>query len=268
MLDFVVSNIHDVMFAISFGSITCLILLETIKPRRKNTEQQLNRWVTNITLALLNFFLVTSISVLISSSSWVNSIRLFTPILHYFELNEFSEIIITIFVFDLAAYCFHRLMHISPILWRIHAVHHCDTAVDATTTLRSHIFEPLLSLIIFMFIIILLGPSMITIIIYNIFHTIISIISHSNIYMPKSFEKYLSYFIITPDFHRLHHASNQKYTDSNYGILFPWFDHIFASATKIAFKEQETIELGLSYFRKPSDSRVDRLLLLPFVWKK
>jgi sterol desaturase/sphingolipid hydroxylase (fatty acid hydroxylase superfamily) len=268
MLDFLTTNNHNVMFAISFGSIALLLIIESIKPRRKDTGQQLSRWSTNIGISLLNFFLIGYFAVFISSSSWLNSIQQFTPLLHFFEFNQFSQIIIIFVVFEFTTYWLHRLMHVVPVLWRIHAVHHCDTDMDVTTTHRHHFFEPLLSLTISLAIVIVLGPSIAVVIVANIFRTIMTSISHSNIVIPENIEKYLRYFIVTPDFHRLHHASLQKHTDSNYGAIFPWFDYLFGSATQIAFNKQETIELGLSYLRKTSDSRIDRLLLLPFVWKK
>ena len=267
MLEFIIANNRDFMFAVTFGLMVLLLLLEQIKPRRPEAPSQTSRWLNNIALTLFNFFLMTYVTVAVSMSDWVINLQPDMSLLQSPELNATSGIIITILTIELVGYWFHRVMHIVPLLWRVHSVHHSDTEVDVTTTHRHHPFEPVLSLIITLPVLILLGPPILAIIIYNLLHIVVSSITHSNIFVPKAIDRWLRYFIITPDFHRLHHVSQQQYTDSNYGAIFPWFDYLFGTATKLPFKEQETVQLGLKYFRKPIDSRVDHLLLSPFRWK-
>jgi sterol desaturase/sphingolipid hydroxylase (fatty acid hydroxylase superfamily) len=90
------------------------------------------------------------------------------------------------------------------------------------------------------------------------------VLAHSNIYIPEVINRWLQYFIVTPDFHRLHHCSDRAFTDSNYGTISPWLDYLFGTASSRPFGEQETMELGLEYAREPRDSRIDQLLLMPF----
>lgn len=255
------------MFALTFGSMVLLLLLEQLKPRRYGAESQTSRWLNNIVLTLFNFFLMTYLMLTISMSSWIVNLQPGTPLLQYHAFNVFSAIVITIFTIEFVSYWFHRFLHRMPLFWRVHAIHHSDTEMDITTTHRHHPFEPIMSTAITLPVLILLGPPIIAVVVYNILHVVISSVTHSNIFIPKLIDRWLRYFIITPDFHRLHHVSQQHYTDSNYGTITPWFDYLFGTATNLPFKEQETVELGLTYFRKPIDSRVDHLLLLPFRWK-
>lgn len=267
MLDFLVAHNHDIMFAITFGSMVLLLLLEQIKPRRSDTESQTSRWLNNITITLLNFFLMTYVMVAVSMSSWIVNIQPSTPLLKHPALNVFAAIIITIFAVEFISYWFHRSLHRIPLFWRVHAVHHSDTEMDVTTTHRHHPLEPMMSAAVTLPVVILLGAPIIAVVTYNLLFVIVSSVTHSNIFVPKSVDRWLRYIIITPDFHRLHHVSQQQYTDSNYGAITPWFDYLFGTATKLPFEEQKTVELGLKYFRNPVDSRIDHLLLTPFRWK-
>jgi sterol desaturase/sphingolipid hydroxylase (fatty acid hydroxylase superfamily) len=268
MLDFLLLNQHDVMFIALMASIILLLILESVIPRRKQSFSMLSRWSSNLGLALLNFFLLSFVAVYISSSGWVSSIQISTPLLQYLDFNLFSQFIVVIVVFEFIDYCLHRLMHVVPGLWRIHAVHHCDTSVDVTTANRHHFLEPLFTLVFTIPLIVLLGPSVYALVLFNLLFIIAAAVTHANILLPEKFDRWLRYFVVTPDFHRLHHSSKRQFTDSNYSTIFPWFDYIFATATKVPFDKQNTMELGLSYFRKDEDSRMDRLLLLPFFWKK
>lgn len=267
MIDFLITYNSDITFAMTFGGIALFLFLERIKPRRPESEQQTSRWLNNISITAFNFFLMSLVMVVISSSSWLNNIRPDTQVLDYFGLNVPEKIVVTIMLLEFTTYWLHRLMHIIPVLWRIHAVHHADIEMDVTTTHRHHPFEPVLVLITTLPVLILLGPPVLALILYNLLHIIVATVSHSNLCLSKSLDHWLRYLFITPDFHRVHHMSQKVYTDSNYGAIFPWFDYLFGTAKKIPYAKQETVKLGLSYFRKPLDSRIDQLLLIPFRWK-
>lgn len=267
MLDFLVIHNQDIMFAVTFGGMVLMLLIEQLKPRRLELKSQSRRWLNNILLTILNFVLITFIIITINSSTLLMALQPETPLLVYWQLSTLSATVITILVMEFIAYWLHRLFHIIPLFWRFHAVHHCDTEVDVTTTHRHHPIEPFLTLLVSVTVLILLGAPLLAIIFYNLLHVIISTVSHSNVYLPESVERWLRYFIVTPDFHRVHHSSQQKLTDSNFCAIFPWFDYFFGTAKKLPFKKHQTMKLGLGYFRKPIDSRVDQLLLIPFRWK-
>ena len=74
--------------------------------------------------------------------------------------------------------------------------------------------------------------------------------------------------MLTPDFHRLHHCAEVRYTNSNYGSVVPWFDYLFGTASARPYAEQESMVLGLEYLRESRDSRLDRLVTAPFHWKQ
>ena len=158
----------------------------------------------------------------------------------------------------------HRAFHKVPALWRIHQVHHADTEVDFSTTYRHHPFEVLIMQAATVPVIVVLAPPVTAVLAQELIRTVINVVAHGNIHVPERVNRVLLWFMVTPDFHRLHHSSDRRFTDSNYGATLPWFDYLFKTASHKPFAEQATMQLGLEYARAPEDSRVDRLLLMPF----
>ena len=88
---------------------------------------------------------------------------------------------------------------------------------------------------------------------------------HSNTRLPPRVDRYLRWFVVTPDFHRVHHSSDRQFTDSNYSSTVPWFDYLFGSYRSRPAEAQRDMEIGLETFRERRDSRLDQLLLMPLV---
>ena len=72
-------------------------------------------------------------------------------------------ILALLLVRSFATYWLHRLLHVWRLLWRIHKVHHADTAIDCTTGLRNHPFEALATTTLAVAIVIALGPSLVNV---------------------------------------------------------------------------------------------------------
>src|SRR5580765_1770981 len=72
-------------------------------------------------------------------------------------LPAWLEMVLALFLLDLAIYLQHRLFHYAPVLWRLHRMHHADLEVDVTTGARFHPIEILLSLGIKFLVIVPLG---------------------------------------------------------------------------------------------------------------
>ena len=168
---------------------------------------------------------------------------------------------------EFVTYWIHRAYHTIPVLWKIHAVHHTDTEIDVTTSHRHHPFEPMINALVLTPIVFALGAPLIVMASYNLLHTAISLFSHSNIVLPKKLDKILRMFVITPDFHRMHHSSDKQYTNSNYSAIIPWFDYLFGTATKLPYEDIPKMELGLEVLRKPKENRLDKLFITPFIYK-
>ena len=243
-------------------------IIEALVPRRPETSDLPGRWFTNLSFAVISM-LISQLFVrltLVIAALWaqVEGIGLL-PLL---DLGIWPTVGITILVMEFANYVLHRLFHTVPWMWRCHAIHHTDVEVDFTTAYRHHPFEVIIMSLVGIPLVFLLGLDPLAVIVYQVLGIISAVLTHTNLYIPEAVEKILRIFIVTPDFHRLHHSSERIHTDSNYGALLPWFDRMFGTETRRSFADHKDMELGLEYMREPSESRLDHLLVLPLRWSK
>jgi sterol desaturase/sphingolipid hydroxylase (fatty acid hydroxylase superfamily) len=130
------------------------------------------------------------------------------------------------------AYWLHRLMHRTPLLWRVHRVHHADSSVDVSTSLRSHPLELLLTLPASALVILLVGAPVSVVLGVQALLTGSAIWQHADIRLPARIERALSYAIFTPRLHRLHHNPQRPVHDSNYGELLILWDWLFGTLNR------------------------------------
>ena len=257
-----------VTFVVMVLTLVFFSLLEGARPRKPQSKQKLkSRWPINFALMLinqLNLIWVTAFST-VAVAWWMDETEI--GWLAGLELGFWSATLLTCLTFELISYFYHRLLHTSPLLWRIHAVHHCDTEIDFSTTFRNHPFELLVVTPVVVPVAVLIGFPAASLVMYQILRTIILIFAHSNLHIPEQVDRYLRLLIITPDYHRVHHNINRYYTDSNFCPTFPVYDYLFGTAKKIPYKELPDTKLGLKYLRSPQEAGLIALLLTPFVWK-
>jgi sterol desaturase/sphingolipid hydroxylase (fatty acid hydroxylase superfamily) len=155
-------------------------------------------------------------------------------------LFKFDNLIISflfhLIIVDVFLYWWHRLNHEIPFLWRFHHVHHLDETLDISSGVRFHFGEVILSALVRSLLIILFNISLVNLLLIEAIILISSIFHHSNIDLPKKFEKYLSYIIVTPSIHWVHHHKRQSETDANYSTIFSWWDKIFNSKSNFIRK--------------------------------
>lgn len=266
MLEYIIQNFQNLYYTTLYGGVVLFLMLEHLLPRIHHNEIFYVRWFNNIFLSAIGFYfswLVTAYT-----ADYLYSVQSFTPsfILTTINSHFISAFALLFVAMELTSYIQHRVFHHYKLLWKLHTVHHSDTEIDATTSHRHHPIEVALATVILTSLYLLLQSPPEAFVCYFMLRLVVSIFSHSNVRVPEKLDRVLRWVIITPDFHRLHHASDRKYTDSNFGTITPWLDHLFGTATKIPYASQDNLETGLGYFRAPKDSRLDNLLLLP--WRK
>lgn len=265
VLEYIHQHYIEIQFAATFGGIFLLLLLE---PNNSGVGHSGSRWLNNIALTFLNFYILIFWGGWLMSSGLLEWLQPQYSFFESFEMPVVFIVLLTVFAFEFLGYWYHRALHSIPLLWRIHAVHHADTQLDVTTSHRSHPFEGMLFSLVSLPLLLSLGVPFLAAFSYSILRLLISQISHANIRLPEKLDMLLRLLLVTPDFHRMHHLSKQQYTDSNYGVITPWFDYMFGTASRLPAATLREHEIGLSYLRSPKESRLDRLLLLPFFWKK
>ena len=158
----------------------------------------------------------------------------------------------------------HRLTHKIPILWRLHRVHHTDTELDATTALRFHVLEIILSFFIKVGAIFVLGGGPLAVFTFEALLNFSAMFNHSNWAVSSRWDRVLRPVIVTPDFHRIHHSTYQPETDSNYGFFLSIWDYLFHSYCPEPRGGQLDMKVGLNSFRSSKEQSFWELLVQPF----
>jgi sterol desaturase/sphingolipid hydroxylase (fatty acid hydroxylase superfamily) len=129
-------------------------------------------------------------------------------------------------------YWWHRANHEWPLLWRFHRVHHLDRTLDATTALRFHFGEVLISMVARAGVILSIGFPFASVVTFESLVLIAATFHHSNLRLPPGLELGLSRIVITPAIHWVHHHRRQSDTDSNYGTVFSFWDRVFGTVSR------------------------------------
>lgn len=250
-----------IRLAVFITGLILFIFLETIFPKRKRLFSRLKRWPTNITITALNTLLLRlspllPISVAIYAKS--NNIGL----LNIITIPTAIKTIIALILLDLIIYIQHWAFHQTPILWKLHRMHHMEQDLDVTSALRFHPIEIILSSILKILAVLTLGISPLGILIFEIILNFMAMFNHANIKIPKLLDKILRTIIVTPDFHRIHHSTKGEESNSNYGFNLSLWDYIFKTHTKQPKLGQSKMRLGLLNFQEKTSIR--DALLNPF----
>ncbi|MEJ6541569.1 MAG: sterol desaturase family protein [Halioglobus sp.] len=254
------------LLVVIFGGMLVLLVLEQLWPRRHSMSVPVGHWLTNWFLASINFFVLFWLT--LQLGNWALLRSYFPDPGLYERLQPLVAIALIVVLVEFASYWIHRLFHRVSGLWRLHAVHHTDTTFDVTTSQRHHTAEVAIDTIILLPIFLLFGAPTLILVSYQLVRVLLVLFNHSNIYLPAAVDRVLRNIIVTPDFHRLHHSPDPQFTNSNYGTVVPWFDYLFGTARKVPFEDTAVMPVGLEYLRKSGDSRLDRLLLLPLMWRR
>jgi len=138
-------------------------------------------------------------------------------------------LIADVVLLDLWIYWWHRANHEVPLLWRFHQVHHLDQHLDTSSAFRFHFGEVLMSSLVRAAVIIILDIPLAPVILFEALVMASAIFHHSDARIPPGAERLLSYLVITPAIHWVHHHAIKRDTDSNYGTIFSFWDRLFAS---------------------------------------
>ncbi len=172
--------------------------------------------------------------------------------------------ILTVLLLDLLIYFQHRIFHAVPLLWRLHRVHHADPELDASSGLRFHPVEILLSLAIKGAAVVALGAPPEAVLVFEVLLNATSLFNHANVAIPAWLDRPLRRVVVTPDMHRVHHSEIRAETDSDFGFCLSVWDRIFGTYVAEPAKGQLGMVIGVEGYRAAEQQRIDRLLAQPF----
>ena len=182
-------------------------------------------------------------------------------LLHRADLSPLPSTVAAVLLFDLWQYAWHRLNHAVPLLWRFHSVHHSDAEMDATSGVRFHTGEILLSGIARLAILPLLGLTVGQLLVYEVLALPVILFHHSNVRVPARLDRALRAVVVSPGMHWVHHSRWQPETDSNFSSLFSWWDRLFR--TFRVRGDPSTIALGLDGYEEKEWRTLGGMLLSP-----
>jgi sterol desaturase/sphingolipid hydroxylase (fatty acid hydroxylase superfamily) len=253
-----------IRLGVAAGIFGLMVTWESIKPRRRQRISRRQRWPVNLGLALFNMILMRFTIGILAYMSAVFALESGYGLLNVWQLPRWFWITATLLMLDFAIYCQHILMHKWPLLWRLHKVHHTDLEFDATTAVRFHPLEIVLSMLYKAVCIVLIGGNPEAIIAFEIILNGAATFNHSNVRIPDKIDKILRWLIITPDMHRIHHSAEPSETDSNYGFSVSWWDRLCKTYIAEARLSQTTLTIGLNAFRNQDELGFIRCLFIPF----
>lgn len=248
----------------ALGIFCIMICWEYFSPRRIQRLSRKQRWPVNLGLAALNIVIMRLSLGGIAYLSAVSAADQGFGLLNRLAAPEWLSIIVTMLFLDFAIYCQHIVSHKWPLLWRLHQVHHTDLEFDATTAVRFHPLEIIISMLYKVLCIGLIGANPWVVIAFEIMLNGAATFNHSNINIPEAVDKKLRWLIITPDMHRIHHSTEPAETDSNYGFSISCWDRLCKTYVAEPRLPQTAMAIGLSPFRLQQELGFMQVLQLPF----
>jgi sterol desaturase/sphingolipid hydroxylase (fatty acid hydroxylase superfamily) len=251
-----------VIFATAF---LVLALGELNAPRHRWPAVRKARWATNLGLIILGGILIRVLSPLSGVAAGAVAEDRAWGILGIWGIAGTPVgVIAAVVALDLAIYGQHVAMHRVGFLWRVHRVHHADTAVDVSTGLRFHPLEFLLSAGWKVVVVLLLGASVAAVVTFEILLNVTSMFSHANLQLPGTLDRLARWLLVTPDMHRVHHSVVPSEFNRNFGFALPWWDRLCGTYRDQPAAGHETMALGLEAIPASRAQRFGAMLVEPF----
>ncbi len=245
------------------GGLTFFWLLESAVPLFKFKYRKWKHAIPNL------FFTVTTIVInfalaflLLKSADWVMANNF--GILNWLPQTSLAVYIVSgVLLMDFfGAYLPHFVEHKVKPLWMVHLVHHTDHHVDTTTANRHHPLESVIRFVFTLFGVFVIGAPMGIVMLYQSLSLVATQFTHANIKLPKKVDAVLSYVLVSPDMHKIHHHYVLPYTDSNYGNIFSIWDRLLGT---YMYLDREKLVFGVDVFPDEIENgQIDNLLKQPF----
>ncbi len=247
-----------------------LFLIESRYPLRKRVQGRWKRIFINSIVSIPAFallrllFIPAVVWLAVQNQQWRFGVN------YLWETPQWTHIVISFLLLDYSNYLWHVLLHKLPILWRFHLVHHTDLDLDISTAFRFHFGEMIGSVIFRGAAILLIGVSPVWVLVYEIAFEAATQFHHSNMKLPFRLEKILNYIFVTPRMHGIHHSMVRKETDSNYSVIFSFWDRLH-NTVRLNVHQHEVVT-GVPHYADEKELTIGHLLKLPFTkirgWQK
>lgn len=264
--EFVMRHELPIRLGFFFGVFAAMALWEFLAPRRHLSVSKSMRWGNNLALVFLNSFVLrllfpaaaVGVAAFAAHRGW--------GAFNYYTVPTWLAVSSAVIILDFFIWLQHVMVHAVPVLWRLHRVHHADLDIDVTTGARFHTLEIVLSMLIKFAVIVLLGPPLVAVVIFEVLLNATAMFNHSNVSLPKGLDRVLRWIVVTPDMHRVHHSVEDDETNSNFGFNLPWWDRLFGTYRAQPRAGHDDMTIGINTFRDTGHCTwLWGILALPFI---
>lgn len=249
---------------ISTGVIASVLFFELLLPYRKKSLN-FSHLARNATLTTVNAVINILLFSFANAALFQLLNRYGLGLLNLWDMAFGVRLLISFLFLDFWMYCWHRINHEYKFFWNFHLVHHTDQAMDFSTAFRFHPFEIILSSLLNIIIYLALGLNVVELMFYRSISQAVILFHHSDIRMNDNSDALLRLFFVTPHMHRVHHSRKRSETDSNYSVVFSFWDRIFGTFKIV---DLDNVIYGLEYFRTVRNKKLTALFLQPYRYLK
>ena len=266
--DFVMNNELPIRLGFFFSIFGLMAVWEILAPRRSLHASKIVRWTNNLGLVFFNTLVLRLLFPAAAVGTAFFAIEQGWGWFNYFVAPFWVAVLASVLVMDFFIWLQHVMVHAVPVLWRLHRVHHADLDFDVTTGTRFHTLEILLSMLIKVAVIVLLGPPVLAVVLFEVILNATSMFNHANVKIPAALDRFLRHIVVTPDMHRVHHSIEDDEINSNFGFNLPWWDRLFGTYRAEPRAGHQGMAIGIRAFRTDKwCSWLPGLLAIPFVGK-
>ncbi|MEO0817617.1 MAG: sterol desaturase family protein [Pseudomonadota bacterium] len=272
MTDWIASSETTLRVAAFLGALGVFCALEALFPRRKRRQERMRRWSTNIAIVVTANLVLRALAIAapviagVAAAAWAAHSGF--GLLNGVDLPVGLEVALALIALDFAIWLQHVISHRVPVFWRIHAMHHADRDIDATTALRFHPVEIAASSLYKAVWILALGPAVAAVILFEILLNACALFNHANLALPKWLDRALRLAIVTPDMHRVHHSDRPNEHHRNFGFCLSIWDRVFGTYTAQPALGHRAMEIGLGKIGPAHPERLGESLMFPITWTR
>jgi sterol desaturase/sphingolipid hydroxylase (fatty acid hydroxylase superfamily) len=257
-------TVDQIRLSIFLGVLVLMLVLESLIPRHPTVDSKPRRLAINFSLTGFNVFLIrllpggaaVGLAEFAGQQGW--------GLLNYLDWPVAVEMAVGIVFLDLMIYIQHVVLHMIPFFWRFHRVHHSDLDLDVSSGFRFHPLEILGSMIYKLGLVAALGPSVMTVVVFEAILNGMAQFNHSNIKLPLGLDRVLRSLLVTPDMHRIHHSVEVNETNSNYGFNLSIWDRLLGTYIHDGKRPQPEIVIGVPEYRTTEQVTLLKLAIMPF----
>jgi len=244
------------------GGLVVFWMLEGILPLFTGSYRRYRHAGLNVVFTLTTLLVNLGLAfMIVAAADWTADARF--GLLYIIQLPVWVQVVLGIMLLDfIGAWFVHWVEHKVRWMWKFHLIHHTDTNVDVTTALRHHPGESVFRALFTVLAIVVAGTPIGVVFLYQTLSALFSQFNHANIRLPGAVERTLSWVVVTPDMHKVHHHFVQPQTDTNYGNIFSIWDRLFGTYDASPASD---VTYGIDTHMDPEENdRLGNLFKIPF----